>query len=123
MRIQVFQHVPFEDPSLILDWAQQRGHAIIAIRWFSGDPPSAADDIDMLLIMGGPMGVLSCWMGFVTALARAPSKSLLLQLSVTAAGIIPSEIYEIASVPGGTRKLWEFACDRIGSTKSTHDGA
>jgi GMP synthase (glutamine-hydrolysing) len=57
LRIHYFQHVPFESPGHIEQWAKQRHHAQTLTRFYAGDgiPPIA--DIDWLIVMGGPMGV------------------------------------------------------------------
>jgi len=58
MNIHVLQHVPFEGPGIISDWCQSHGHRLEITPLYSpahGLP--AADAVDMLIIMGGPMGV------------------------------------------------------------------
>lgn len=57
MRIRVLQHVPFEGPAAIGDWAQANGHALDITRLDLGEAPPAASDFDWLVVMGGPMGV------------------------------------------------------------------
>lgn len=49
------QHVPFEDAAAIASWAGERGHVMEAIQLFAGDAFPAPDDVDMLVVMGGPM--------------------------------------------------------------------
>lgn len=56
MNIHYFEHAPFEGPSKILDWARDRAHASRATRLFANDPLPALDDVDFLVVMGGPMG-------------------------------------------------------------------
>jgi GMP synthase (glutamine-hydrolysing) len=56
-RLQIFQHVPFEDAAHLAVWAQRQGFTTSVTRWFAGDPPPAADDFDWLVIMGGPMNI------------------------------------------------------------------
>lgn len=56
-RIHVFQHVPFETPGCITDWAQDKGYGISFTRFYKGDPLPAINSIDWLVIMGGPMSV------------------------------------------------------------------
>ncbi|GAA0594187.1 GMP synthase [Kutzneria viridogrisea] len=55
MRTHFVVHEAFEGPGIIEDWARARGHDI---RWsllYDADPlPSAADDIDLLVVLGGP---------------------------------------------------------------------
>jgi len=58
MNIHVLQHVPFEGPGIITDWCLSRGHRLGITPLYSPDhrlPPE--DALDMLIIMGGPMGV------------------------------------------------------------------
>jgi GMP synthase-like glutamine amidotransferase len=54
MRIHVIQHVPFEGPGLIAAWAAERGHELASALALTEEYPSA-DDIDFLVVMGGPM--------------------------------------------------------------------
>ncbi|HTJ11647.1 MAG TPA: type 1 glutamine amidotransferase [Dinghuibacter sp.] len=58
MRVHYLQHVSFESPGFILSWLQTHGHAVTATPLFQPDariPP--VEDIDALVIMGGPMGI------------------------------------------------------------------
>ena len=57
MRIHVLQHVPFEGPAAIADWAERRGHPLAVSHIYAGDPLPAPADFDRLVIMGGPMSV------------------------------------------------------------------
>src|SRR3712207_6761729 len=57
LRIQVFQHVSFEGLGSMESWAASRGHAVACTRFFAGDKPPAPEAYDMLIVMGGPMGV------------------------------------------------------------------
>lgn len=56
MRLCVFQHVPFEGPARIADWARSRGHAVEVSR-VDEDQLPAGDAFDALAVMGGPMSV------------------------------------------------------------------
>jgi GMP synthase-like glutamine amidotransferase len=58
MNIHIFQHVPFEGPGIIIDWSIANGHHLSTTPFYAHDyqlPEATA--IDMLIIMGGPMGV------------------------------------------------------------------
>ena len=58
LRIHYFQHVPFEGLACIEDWVHQHGHTLSATLWFEAGPLlPALDQIDWLIVMGGPMGV------------------------------------------------------------------
>lgn len=58
MRVQIFQHVPFEDLGSIRRWLDVRGAGIAYTRFFAGDgPPLELDGVDLLIALGGPMSV------------------------------------------------------------------
>lgn len=55
---QVFQHVPFEGPGAIADWAGERGGELKAVRWFAGERPHTPPGPESrVVVMGGPMSV------------------------------------------------------------------
>jgi GMP synthase-like glutamine amidotransferase len=55
MRIHFIQHVPFEDPAFILEWAYKKKFPVTSGRAYANDPYPDYNEFDMLLIMGGPM--------------------------------------------------------------------
>ena len=57
MRMAVLQHVPFEGPAAIADWAAARNVAMTVAHLYRNDPLPALADFDMLTVMGGPMSV------------------------------------------------------------------
>ena len=57
MLIHCLQHVPFEGPFGIADWAAARGHELRVTPLYDGVAPPEPADYDWLVIMGGPMGV------------------------------------------------------------------
>lgn len=57
MNIHYLQHVPFEGPGSIEQWADVNGHSLSITRLYAGDHLPALDRFDMLLILGGPMSV------------------------------------------------------------------
>ena len=57
MNIHWLQHVRFEGLGSIRNWAEKRGHNLIATRLWAGDTFPDPEDVRMLIIMGGPMGV------------------------------------------------------------------
>jgi GMP synthase (glutamine-hydrolysing) len=57
INIACFMHVPFEGPGAILDWVRKKGHRIQYTRFYKGDALPDASDLDLLIIMGGPMDV------------------------------------------------------------------
>jgi len=57
MRLHALYHVPFENVGSIQLWAADRGHTVSTTSLFAGETPPAASEYDMLVVMGGPMGV------------------------------------------------------------------
>jgi len=56
MRIHALQHVSFESLGKIEEWAARSGHSVSTTRLFNHEPLPAIDALDMLVVMGGPMG-------------------------------------------------------------------
>lgn len=57
MRVHFIQHVSFENPGNLLHWAREEKHTV-SFTVMEVDPSfPAMDSFDMLVIMGGPMGV------------------------------------------------------------------
>lgn len=56
-KLHIFQHVDFEGPALIGEWARKYNHEISTTRFFAGDPLPDPKSFDMLIVLGGPMGV------------------------------------------------------------------
>ncbi len=55
MRIHMLQHVPFEGLSGIADWIALNHHPVTATRLYQQEPLPAIQEIDWLIVMGGPM--------------------------------------------------------------------
>lgn len=57
MRAHYFQHVPFEGLGSIGPWLKSRGAAVTGTRFFEEWALPAGDEVDFLIVMGGPMSV------------------------------------------------------------------
>lgn len=57
MNVHYLKHVPFEDLGSIEPWLTNRGHTITATHLYNNEELPPIDDIDWLIVMGGPMGV------------------------------------------------------------------
>lgn len=55
MKVHILQHANFEGPGIIEDWTLDRGHEISFSRLYLGEDFPGTKDIDILVIMGGPM--------------------------------------------------------------------
>ncbi len=57
MRIHSLQHVPFEDIGSMLQDVQVNDYKLTTTHWYKGDRAPTLDSFDVLIVMGGPMGV------------------------------------------------------------------
>jgi GMP synthase-like glutamine amidotransferase len=58
MNIHILQHVPFESPGIITDWAKDHNYPVTYTLLFENEISwPTMNDWDMLVIMGGPMSV------------------------------------------------------------------
>ncbi len=57
MKIHYLQHVAFEGPAAIAEWATARGHQITGTRIFEGADLPRHGTFDALVVLGGPMSV------------------------------------------------------------------
>lgn len=57
MRVHVFEHHPIEGVGTIADWIVVRGHEVSRTRWYEDPTPPDIDSFDLLVVMGGPMGI------------------------------------------------------------------
>lgn len=57
MKIHVLQHVPFEGPGAIAAWAETNRHTIQVTHLYNNQSLPSPDAFDMLVVMGGPMGI------------------------------------------------------------------
>ena len=113
MRVHFIQHVHFESPGYLLEWATAKQHQISFTKIYEAVTFPAADDIDLLVIMGGPMGVYEeekyPWMkaekDFIKAVMEAGKKVLGICLgsqliaAVCGANVYPNQQKEIGWWP------------------------
>lgn len=57
MKIHILQHIEFEKPGYILNWAKRNGHELIITKFFEAFKVPFQKNIDLLIIMGGPMSI------------------------------------------------------------------
>lgn len=57
MHVHYLQHVSYEPPAAIADWARDRGHELTGTRLYDDEPLPEPGEFDVLVVMGGPMGV------------------------------------------------------------------
>jgi GMP synthase-like glutamine amidotransferase len=57
MRAHYLQHVPFEGLGCIEPWLRESGYAITSTRFYESPALPDPRDVDLLVVMGGPMSV------------------------------------------------------------------
>jgi GMP synthase-like glutamine amidotransferase len=57
MNVHYLQHVPFEDLGSMEAWLKKQGHTITVTHLYQNEPLPSIENIDWLIVMGGPMGV------------------------------------------------------------------
>lgn len=57
VRAHYLQHVEFEGLGIIEQWLDAKGYEVSGSRMYAGDPLPDLDQVDLLIIMGGPMSV------------------------------------------------------------------
>lgn len=84
-RLQCLQHVVFETPGEIGNWARERGMEVAVTHVYRGDPLPDPASFDGLILMGGPMNIyqdrghpwLKAERAFLRRLAREGGKKML----------------------------------------------
>jgi GMP synthase-like glutamine amidotransferase len=75
MHVHYLQHVPFEGPAAIADWATERDHDLSGTHLFADETLPEPDAFELLVVLGGPMGVGDAdeypWLPDERALLRA----------------------------------------------------
>ena len=57
MRIHYLQHVPFENPGSILEWANKNQCLVTATHLYDNEKLPQLSEFDWLVVMGGPMNI------------------------------------------------------------------
>ena len=57
MRAHYLQHVPFEGLGSIAPWLEKNGYEVTHTKWYETTVPPRPADIDLLIVLGGPMSV------------------------------------------------------------------
>jgi GMP synthase-like glutamine amidotransferase len=56
MRAHCLQHVAAEGPAYIAEWLAEAGHTFSITHLYNAEPLPDVSDVDLLVVMGGPMG-------------------------------------------------------------------
>ena len=124
MHIHFIQHMPFEHPASIADWAAEKNHTTSYTRLFEDAAFPSIDAFDMLVIMGGVMGVYEedefAWMpaekAFIKRAIEAKKKVFGVCLGVQ----FIAESLGAKVFPHTTKEIGWFEVEKVAPHKLTH---
>jgi len=125
MRMAVLQHVEFEGPAAVADWAAGRGFPLRVFHLYRDTTLPSLSDFDMLTVMGGPMSANDearlGWLGPEIALVREAIAADKIVLGICLGAQIIAKALGARVYPGGTKEIDCFPVQRTGS-HSLFDG-
>jgi GMP synthase-like glutamine amidotransferase len=125
MRMAVLQHVEFEGPAAVADWAAARGFPLRVFHLHRDTTLPLLSDFDMLTVMGGPMSANDeaqlDWLGPEIALVREAIAADKTVLGICLGAQIIAKALGARVYPGGTKEIGWFPVQRTGS-HSLFDG-
>jgi len=119
IRMAVLQHVEFEGPAAVADWATERGVSLRRFRLFCDATLPSLSDFDMLTIMGGPMSVNDVarldWLAPEIALVSAAITAEKTVLGICLGAQIIAKALGARVFPGSAKEIGWFPVQRTGS--------
>lgn len=118
MRVLILQHVPFEDAGILLPWLTARGHQVDTCHLYRGDALPDVEQIDWLIVMGGPMSVHDeadyPWLGDEKALLRQCIEQRRVVLGVCLGAQLIAEVCGARVHPSPEPEIGWFPLQAIG---------
>jgi GMP synthase-like glutamine amidotransferase len=112
MKAHYLQHVPFEALGYFENVLLKKGHAITRTRLFEGDPFPETETVDLLIVMGGPMGVFDedayPWLAAEKRFIKAAIDSGKTVLGVCLGAQLIADVLEARVFPNGHREIGWF---------------
>ena len=119
MRMAVLQHVKFEGPAAIADWASGRGFALRIFPLYRDATLPSLSDFDMLTVLGGPMSANDDarhgWLGPEIALVRDAMAADKVVLGICLGAQIIAKALGARVYPGSAKEIGWFSVQRVGS--------
>lgn len=112
MRIHYLQHVAFEGPGIIADYASLKGHHLAGTLLFDGGTLPALNDFDLLVILGGPMNIYEegkySWLAQEKQLIRAAINGGKTVLGICLGAQLLADVLGACVTPGAFREIGWF---------------
>jgi GMP synthase-like glutamine amidotransferase len=126
MRIAVLQHVEFEGPAAVADWAAGRGFPHRVFHLHRNTTLPSLSDFDMLTVMGGPMSANDearlGWLGPEIALVREAIAANKTVLGICLGAQIIAKALGARVYPGSTKEIGWFPVQRTMGSHPLFDG-
>lgn len=126
MRMTVVQHVEFEGPAAVADWAARRGVALRIFHLYRDATLPSLSDFDMLTVMGGPMSANDEarfeWLGPEIALVRAAIAAGKTVVGICLGGQIVAKALGARVYPGRAKEIGWFPVQRTAGSPALFDG-
>jgi GMP synthase-like glutamine amidotransferase len=126
MRVAVLQHVEFEGPAAIADWAAARGFSLRAFHLYREATLPLLHDFDMLTVIGGPMSandeVRFGWLGPEVALVREAIAADKTVLGICLGAQIIAKALGARVYPGRAKEIGWFPVQRTAGSDPLFDG-
>ena len=126
MRMAVLQHVEFEEPAGVADWAAGRGVARRIFHLYRDPTLPSLSDFDMMTVMGGPMSandeVRFEWLGTEIALVRAAIAAGKTVVGICLGAQIIAKAMGARVYPGRAKEIGWFPVRRTAGSHPFFDG-
>jgi GMP synthase-like glutamine amidotransferase len=127
MRMAVLQHVPFEGPAAIADWAAAHGIELAVAHLYRGDPLPTLAGLNMLTVMGGPMSAndeaIFPWLSPEIALVRSAIGAGKIVLGVCLGAQIIAKALGAKVYAAGQKEIGWFPVRRAEAASALFAGA
>ena len=112
MHIHWLQHVPFEGLGVIQSWAERHGHSLSSTRLWAADTLPDPASMDMLVVMGGPMGTRDeqeyTWLSMEKAFLRRVAAHDRVMLGICLGAQLLAEMSGAAVYANGEKEIGWF---------------
>ena len=126
MRMAVLQHVEFEGPAAVADWAAGRGFPIRLFRLHRDPTLPSLSDFDMLTVIGGPMSANDeaqlGWLGQEIAFVREAIAADKTVLGICLGAQIIAKALGARVYPGTAKEIGWFPVQRTVGSHAFFDG-
>jgi GMP synthase-like glutamine amidotransferase len=126
MRMSVLQHVEFEGPAAVADWAAGRGVPLRIFHLYRDATLPSLSDFDMMTVMGGPMSandeVRFEWLGTEIALVRAAIAAGKTVVGICLGAQIIAKAMGARVYPGRAKEIGWFPVRRTAVSHPFFDG-